>query len=197
MNLEDCILTIDGVFNKTFSEYVIKYIDKLESLKKLKQLEVGSSTKPQLDLTIRNVKGYHMLTNSYWNERQTDVIYGRIIKDSIKTLFMNYKVKFPGINPLIDIDQIDLLKYNVGGHYKIHCDMGHNVNRSISVIINLNDDYEGGELMFYSGPTNDHVVKKISLKKGSMVFFPSNFLFPHRINPITRGTRYSIVAWMV
>jgi predicted 2-oxoglutarate/Fe(II)-dependent dioxygenase YbiX len=25
--------------------------------------------------------------------------------------------------------------------------------------------------------------------------FPSNYLYPHRITPVTQGTRYSIVTW--
>ena len=39
-------------------------------------------------------------------------------------------------------------------------------------------------------------VKKCKLKKGSIVFFPSNFMYPLGIEPITEGTRYSIVAWL-
>jgi len=39
-------------------------------------------------------------------------------------------------------------------------------------------------------------VKRLKLSKGSIVFFPSNFMYPHSIEPITKGTRYSIVAWL-
>jgi predicted 2-oxoglutarate/Fe(II)-dependent dioxygenase YbiX len=39
-------------------------------------------------------------------------------------------------------------------------------------------------------------IKRLKLDKGSIVFFPSNFMYPHMIEPITKGTRYSIVAWL-
>ena len=36
---------------------------------------------------------------------------------------------------------------------------------------------------------------KIDLNKGDVVVFPSYFL--HRVSPVTKGTRYSVVAWAV
>jgi predicted 2-oxoglutarate/Fe(II)-dependent dioxygenase YbiX len=92
------------------------------------------------------------------------------------------------------INQIDLLKYSTGGKYEIHTDHFTTVARHLSIIINLNDDYEGGDLIFTDQKENE--IKKIKLQKGSIVFFPSNFMYPHSIKPITKGTRYSIVAWL-
>ena len=58
----------------------------------------------------------------------------------------------------------------------------------LSFILNLNDDYEGGDLFFWE----DRVVK---LGKGDIVIFPSNFLFPHGVTKVTKGKRYSAVCW--
>lgn len=33
--------------------------------------------------------------------------------------------------------------------------------------------------------------------KGSIVMFPSNFMFPHEIMPVISGIRYSIITWYV
>jgi hypothetical protein len=52
----------------------------------------------------------------------------------------------------------------------------------------LNDDYEGGELIMWGD-------EKIPMAKGSAVVFPSCFLYPHRVEPVTSGTRYSCVSW--
>ena len=60
--------------------------------------------------------------------------------------------------------------------------------------MNLNDDYKGGGLIFADQKKNE--IKRLKLGKGSIVFFPSNFMYPHGIQPITKGTRYSIVAWL-
>ena len=92
------------------------------------------------------------------------------------------------------INQIDLLKYSTGGKYEVHTDQYSSATRHLSVIINLNDDYEGGDLVFTDQQKNE--VKRFKLGKGSIIFFPSNFLYPHTIEPITKGIRYSIVAWL-
>lgn len=85
----------------------------------------------------------------------------------------------------------DLLKYKVGGYYSRHVDFFREVPRSVSCSFALNDDYEGGEFAFFE---RELVYK---LKKGSCIMFPSNFMYPHEIMPVTSGTRYSIVTWFV
>jgi hypothetical protein len=58
----------------------------------------------------------------------------------------------------------------------------------LSFILNLNDDYEGADLVFW----DDYVVP---LGKGDLVMFPSLFLFPHMVTEATKGRRYSAVSW--
>ena len=118
------------------------------------------------------------------------------------TYFTKCKAKknlevFSGLNKNVRNDkvhQIDLLKYSPGGKYEIHTDHGTKAPRHLSIIINLNDNYEGGDLVFTD--QRDYEIKRCKLKKGSIVFFPSNFMYPHTIESITKGTRYSIVAWL-
>tara|TARA_R110002051_G_scaffold313151_1_gene388942 strand:- start:365 stop:970 length:606 start_codon:yes stop_codon:yes gene_type:complete len=71
--------------------------------------------------------------------------------------------------------------------------------RKMSSIISLSDkeEYEGGELEFcwiQEGNYVVHVCKEL-YKKGAMVVFPS-YIF-HRVKPITKGERYSLVTWIV
>ena len=108
-------------------------------------------------------------------------------------LYFHYKAKFPQIQTQ-KLNQIDLLKYTVGGKYTTHVDQFTTLPRHLSIIINLNEDYEGGDLIFTD--QKEEEIKTIKLKKGSVVFFPSNFMYPHKIKPIIKGTRYSIVAWL-
>ena len=93
------------------------------------------------------------------------------------------------------INQVDLLKYEVGGKYEKHIDHSLHSPRTLSCIINLNENYEGGDLVFYT-PDQKDILKKIKCTTGTIIFFPSNFLYPHQIEPITKGTRYSIVTWI-
>ena len=73
--------------------------------------------------------------------------------------------------------------------------------RKISMTLNLTDpnEYNGGNLKFDFGLHNKktdrfHVCKEIR-PKGSIIFFPS--FTHHTITPITKGTRYSLVTWLL
>ena len=46
----------------------------------------------------------------------------------------------------------------------------------------------GGELVFWKD-------KVVELKAGEIMIFPSNFLYPHEVRMVTKGTRYSFVSW--
>lgn len=83
----------------------------------------------------------------------------------------------------------DLLRYKTGGYYIQHTDDYLNSHRVVSCSLALNDDYEGGEWAFFDA----NYKKKVN--KGSVILFPSNFMYPHQILPVTKGTRYSIVSW--
>lgn len=58
----------------------------------------------------------------------------------------------------------------------------------LSLVGNLNDDYEGAQFYFW----DDHVVP---LGAGDILMFPSLFMYPHGVTEATRGRRYSFVAW--
>jgi PKHD-type hydroxylase len=106
-------------------------------------------------------------------------------------------------------------KYKLNQYYDWHCDSfeepysdPNNKNyfgkiRKLSVTCQLSDgsDYEGGELEFdyrqYDPHMRDeskHLIKATEiLSKGSIIVFPS-FVW-HRVKPVTKGTRYSLVLW--
>ena len=58
----------------------------------------------------------------------------------------------------------------------------------LSVILNFNDDYKGGQLYFW----NDYEIK---LGKGDIIIFPSLFMYPHGVKEPTEGERFSGVCW--
>jgi len=79
------------------------------------------------------------------------------------------------------------------GHYGMHIDkMLNGTVRKLSLTIQLSspDDYEGGELALQLGKEADLMPKEL----GKMVVFPSYVL--HEVRPVTKGTRYSLVAWI-
>lgn len=85
---------------------------------------------------------------------------------------------------------------DVKGHLTWHHDSGEQrgmAQRKISVSVLLNDpsEFEGGELDFFDGRERQPLAQ---CKAGDGVAFPS-FAF-HRVRPVTRGVRYSVVAWL-
>lgn len=101
-----------------------------------------------------------------------------------------YRKLFPEVASEIDTGY-GLLRYRKGQFYIQHTDSFQQQQRSVSCSFLLNDDFEGGEFAFF----DREIV--ISGSKGSIVMFPSNFMFPHEIMPVTSGTRYSIITWYV
>tara|TARA_R100001510_G_C7649702_1_gene207149 strand:- start:1297 stop:1917 length:621 start_codon:yes stop_codon:yes gene_type:complete len=104
-------------------------------------------------------------------------------------------------------ESMQFTKYNKGQFYDWHYDSWvdpykNNTVRKLSVTVSLSDenDFEGGDLEFAIQDNNAREpLKKILRtchevrKKGSLVVFPS-FLW-HRVTPVIRGTRYSLVIW--
>jgi|TARA_R110002124_G_scaffold254432_1_gene420037 PKHD-type hydroxylase len=105
-------------------------------------------------------------------------------------------------------------KYKLNQYYDWHCDSwdkpydkpntsDHGKIRKLSMTCQLTDgsEYQGGELEFDFRNYDPHLrdeskhlrqAKEI-LPKGSIIVFPS-FVW-HRVKPVTKGTRYSLVMW--
>ena len=104
-------------------------------------------------------------------------------------------------------------KYKLNQYYDWHCDSWDKVYdkegpengkiRKLSMTCQLTDgsEYEGGELEFDFRNYDPHMREedkhlrraKEILPKGSIIVFPS-FVW-HRVKPVTKGTRYSLVMW--
>ena len=86
-------------------------------------------------------------------------------------------------------------KYEKGGYMSLHCDNIHHSHGQqygypqASVLLFLNDDFEGGEFIVSE--------LKLKIEKGDAIIFPSNFMFPHEVKEVTKGTRWSIVSWLM
>jgi PKHD-type hydroxylase len=83
------------------------------------------------------------------------------------------------------------------GEYNWHYDTGwgnpQGFDRKLSMVIQLSDsnDYEGGDFEIERAYGN---IPRTARKKGSVIVFPS-YLY-HRVTPVTRGIRHSLVAWI-
>jgi hypothetical protein len=109
---------------------------------------------------------------------------------SASKCIQEYNTKYPHCN--IEEDSgYELLKYSEGGFYIQHVDSFKARPRAVSCSFILNDDFEGGEFAFFDREL------KYKLEKGDALMFPSNFMYPHEVMPVTQGTRYSIITWFI
>ena len=119
------------------------------------------------------------------------------LSDCVEKVIENYKqihsyMKY--YNPK-RITDFRVNRYGTGGFMSEHADNIHHSHGqqygypSASCLFFLNDDYEGGEI----------VIADIMYKpeKGSAIIFPSNFMFPHYVNKVTKSERYSIITWLM
>lgn len=88
----------------------------------------------------------------------------------------------------------DFIEYHADfGRFDWHDDyayVGSDKIRKITMIVQLSDssDYEGGDLeTFAHGPT------AVPRDRGTVVAFPP--FVPHRVKPVTKGVRRSLVVW--
>ena len=109
-----------------------------------------------------------------------------------------YKCEFKSYEP------VQFLSYPPGGHYKEHIDTeAYNYEtrkweildmptgrRDISFLFYLNEEFGGGEIEF---PRMGLTIKP---KTGMMIAFPSYKEYPHRVHPVTWGTRHTLVCWV-
>lgn len=126
--------------------------------------------------------------------------------------YINNANENSGWNLKVDwFEPIQFTKYlsTEKGHYNWHVDIGRpygennpkwlGKQRKISAVISLSDpdDYEGGDFEFnfknkLPGLDTNWPVPELK-KQGSVVVFPS--FHWHRVKPVTKGTRYSLVLW--
>ena len=87
-------------------------------------------------------------------------------------------------------------KYDEDKKMALHCDHIHSMFDGekkgipmLSVLGVLNDDYKGGEFIMFDDT-------EIKFGKGDVIVCPSLFLYPHKVQPVKSGTRYSYISWV-
>ena len=121
-----------------------------------------------------------------------------IIREELWQAISNY-IKFidkPWFSSWRSYTSIRFNKYMENRMMALHCDHIYSMFDGerkgipiLSIVGTLNDDYEGGEFIMF----DDY---EIPFKTGDVVMFPSVFLYPHRVEPVTKGIRYSYSSWV-
>ena len=99
------------------------------------------------------------------------------------------------------VEDIQVTKYKPGCFYEFHTDSysshhfkdSHGKVRKLSMTVQLNDDYEGGEFQVARCCRGKLQIETMEKAKGTVIVFPSSL--EHRVKKVTSGERYSLVAW--
>jgi len=179
--MKEYILEIKKAIPSIFCEKIINYFDHSYN----DALTVGS---PDVNKNVRNCVTRSILETKTFGEK----ICSNAIKEKIFTCVSAYKNRYD--IDISRISQLDILKYEFNEYkagYDFHQDFGDKVSeRHLSISICLNNEYEGGEFVF-DLPSGKYVVPQ---NIGDAVIFPSNFMFPHQVNKITKGIRYALIG---
>ena len=183
--IQNYIMKIENIIPNQLCDQVVGNISKLKSW--------YQHTYYSADGKLTPVKraGKNELWCTHWqNELNTKL--EKIAVESAK-VYLDY-YKFDWFNALEKLTKIRYNRYASKQEMKLHCDHIKTIFDGeikgvpiLSIIGNLNDNYEGGQFIMDK--------EEIFLKKGDILIFPSNFLYPHKVKPIKKGKRYSFVSW--
>ena len=188
MEIKSCIKTYDGLFP---SEVLSRFLEYIDVSKDFEEGAVIASQDQQV--VVPNIRSVKVLPLSDLHKSLTNVHWSNFFNKVFMEAFSLYRndMGSPSLRLERNFD-MSALKYSKGDFYKWHTDHAAMFPRNISTIFFCNNDYEGGELCFRDPDGNNEFV--VENKKNKLVIWPSNFMFPHCIKPVTKGTRVSVVG---
>lgn len=156
------------------------------------RLKVIDDDKSTPDNIVRVLDERRVTEHIDLSERQ------QAVNDLMQNAFVDLADKCVG-KSLDWFERPGLMRYREGGFYYRHADSENQdpdtktwhkvIDRDLSMLIYLNDDFEGGELSFYN------LNYQVRPRAGAAVMFPSGHRYLHQAETVTKGIRYAIVSW--
>ena len=154
------------------------------------------------ETTLEESEVYSSKTGNVINHNSRKSKQSYLDLPEIKERIINYlsnEIKIKG-KKLGQLEKnFQFVKYDVNSHFDWHTDSNDSdmTKRFCTVVIQLNDEYEGGQLMYKKDTTNfkyehDSVLE---FERGIGNLFVFNSSLEHAVKPITQGIRYSLVVW--
>jgi len=179
------------IYDKVIPWNVLSNLIRFSNLSNFQEAEVGGGDENRTDFNIRKTYSLVLsnLSNSFSNIHWFNLLHFYFHKNLKQYKFDANILDYDYRN----ISDIEILKYENTGFYTWHVDHFATAPRTMSCILLLNNDYEGGNLCFRNPDGSGEW--EVEVKPNRMIIWPSNFLYPHTVKPVTKGTRYSVVAW--
>lgn len=173
---------------KIFEDVIVDSVI-LDTVKTLDYLLKPASPLTEVFATS-NFSLVSLIRNDPVPEDMFETIFGPLQTGLVQCLekYSN-QVDYFKYNKISGTESFSITKYPTGGFAGKKIDYIPFRARSISFHLTLNDNYTGGELSFFDGEF------VIPTKKNQVILFPSAFLFPYEILPITSGERWAVENW--
>jgi hypothetical protein len=152
------------------------------------KLNTDGSYSSVVDLSIRNCYSFGLNFFTGCHEDDPSMKLRALLDSSLPSVIQKFTSHY-GMHELIKNHDWIVLKYDKSNFFKNHIDDSPSFSRTLSVLIYLNDEYTGGELVF------DNFDVSYRPSAGDVVIFSSAFPYRHRVEEITDGVRYVIVNW--
>jgi predicted 2-oxoglutarate/Fe(II)-dependent dioxygenase YbiX len=184
--VQDYIIEINKLLPTNICDKLISYFDDFQDANVTGQFEGDK---------LKNTRNCQMQSLLRSQDTLGKTLVVKRLAFYIQDALNYYKKLFPFCHA-DEISEIDMLKYESNGYnvgYEYHSDFSKDTpHRLLSCSIALNNDYYGGEFEFN---LNGQIVRK-NQNIGDCLIFPSNFVFPHSVTPVVKGTRYAIISWI-
>ena len=142
----------------------------------------AQSGNKELDVSWDDIPSRQELTQKVW-----ETVSQYVVKDMNKSYYNGWS----------GFTHIRFNRYHPDRLMALHCDHIHSMFDgerkgipTLTILGALNDDYEGGEFLMFDEE------KEYKIKAGEIMMFPSVFLYPHRVAPVTKGLRDTFVSWV-
>lgn len=196
-NLSDtcCIFDFIGGHSQLSNVEIDNFVEIFQK-NDIQEATVGSHSSVDYSRRVSNVL---WLTDEVLEENKCTDIYQKIENRVNQVNQMHFKFDLLTIEPL----QLTEYTSQQKGFYNYHIDANSttkNLTRKLSFVIQLSDpsEFEGGDFCVIDHDGKEFNVSKEEpelLKKGNIIAFPS--FLPHKVTPVTSGTRYSLVGWCI
>jgi predicted 2-oxoglutarate/Fe(II)-dependent dioxygenase YbiX len=165
LTIEECNLILEMTNNIEFTNATTTYTDKK-------------------DINNENLK-FNKRKIKYIESKELPELTDKILNEINKLKLFN-GIKYT------EITSYSFNKYSDNDFLNYHIDSAEiNIGGTITIILELCDDYKGGEFCYML----DNIEYTFEKGKGSLYLFESTTM--HKVKPITNGVRYSINCWPI
>ena len=175
--------------NETIGE-LLQFLDKQEKFTRGTTL---GDPKGEGNNKSGEIRSVNELNFTKYNPSMTHVHWHNLLVRVLSYKAEHYRNNYSSTMPPVGITHLSALKYSKSDHYQFHTDHCREIPRTLSAIYLLNNDYEGGDLVFDLAGEHFRVPKK----PNPLIMWPSNHIYPHKVSEIKKGVRYSLVSWFL